>query len=524
MRALTACLGVAGCVILAGCSSGPAAPRDAQVLGTVHDSRGRWNPFLADNDMSLDPANGDFVRDFALSATGGRNGDGIYALRFSTGHSLDGLCRADPVAPAGPLLCGAAGRLRGGNLIFRVPRDGTYRVRFDPATGRYGITPPVAVLDRIESMQINGFVHDDESGLETLRDGRVRPAAKWDETLASHQMHRDADGTWVKTLHLSARGGHEHNGVYQFLFSANGNDDWGFCAANDAPGHLRGGCGYASRPGRVDESAVVIRVVRDGDYTIRVRPADLRYRIDPPVESLNRLESFQVNGSVVPRPWVLSDPAHRMTRRADGTWARTLHLVPDGGEAGNGIYVMNFSIGADWALDGIAWGGRWGYVWHALPQESNILFRVTRAGDYTVVLDPAAGRFSVEPPVVPLPRIATLKILGGFAVFADDGGKGWNLDDPRHAMTTRDGRRFVCDIPMRQGEAVLYKYAANDAGWSWGLTDYPYDGEARLSFHGNPPPLEFVAAEAGLYRFHADVVSGRYGVVRIDGTSGETGK
>lgn len=523
-RVLGACL--LGFVLLAGCAAPPAAPGEgtAQLLGTVHDTRGRWNPFLAENDMTPDPAGG-FFRDVALSAAGGRNGDGVYAIRFSTGHGLEGAFKADPAAPEGPLLSGAAAVRRGGNLLFRVPVDGAYRIRFDPQDGSHAIVPPVAVLRRIDSMQVNGFVYDAEDGHETVAGGLVRPAAKWDETRPSHQMTRRADGSWEKAMHLSARGGHEKNGVYQFLFSANRNDDWGFCAANDAaPGTLRGGCGYASRLGRIDESALVVRVARDGDYTLRIWPGELRYAIDPPVESLNALPDFQLNGSVMKKPWVLADPEHRMTRRADGLWEKTVHLSPTGGEAGNGIYVMNFSIGAEWALDGIATGGRWGYVWHSLPQESNILFRVEKAGDYTVTLDPAANRFAVTPPVAPLPAVTSLKILGSFAAFADDGKGGWNHLDARHAMQSRDGRLFTRDIPLKAGESVAYKYAANDAGWSLGLTDYPYDGEARLSSHGDPPPLRHTAAQAGTYRFHADVTTGRYGVDFVGETSQESRK
>jgi hypothetical protein len=521
--AVIACL--SACLLATGGAATAAEPGDgtAQLLGTVNDTRGRWNPFLSENDMTAD-ASGGFYRDVALSATGGRNGDGVYALRFSTGRRLDGVFKIDPAAPNGRLLSGEEAVRRGGNLLVRVPADGIYRIRFDPRDGSHGITPPVEVLGRITSMQVNGFVHDHEGDHETVVGGLVRPAAKWDETLPGHQMVRRDDGSWEKVLRLSATGGHQKNGVYQFLFSADRNDDRGFCAVNGEPGRLRAGCGYASRLGRIDESAVVIRVAADGDYTLRVWPDELRYTVDPPVESLNALPDFQINGSVVAKPWALDDPDHRMTRRADGVWEKTVHLTPSGGDAGNGIHVMNFSIGAQWALDGIATGGRWGHTWHSLPQESNILFRVERAGDYTVTLDPAAGRFAVDPPVVPLPTITSLKILGSFSALADDGKQGWNHQDARHAMASADGHLFVRDLPLKAGESVAYKYAADDAGWSLGFTDYPYDGEARLSSHGDPPPLSFTAGEAGIHRFHADVVTGRHGVDFVGKTSQESGK
>src|SRR5579872_1954621 len=61
-------------------------PASVQLLGTVHDTRGRWNPFLADNDMAPQGQSGDYLWQGWLAADGGRNGDGIYAIRFTTDH------------------------------------------------------------------------------------------------------------------------------------------------------------------------------------------------------------------------------------------------------------------------------------------------------------------------------------------------------------------------------------------------------------------------------------------------------
>jgi hypothetical protein len=493
-------------LLLAGC-----ARPTAQLLGTVNDTRGAWNPFLAENDMVWDPAAGEYSKTVRLSASGGRNADGVYALRFAANHTVREAYKADPAAPVGRLATGEAAA-NADNVLFAVPADGEYTVRFSPRRQSYSITPPVRAITRIESMQINGFVHDAEGGLEQVMNGHTRPAPKWDETLPDHQMRANPDGSWTAVLPLSAHGGHERNGVYQFLFSANANGDWGFCGANGRPGRLFAGCGYNSRSGRVDESAVVIRVPRDADYAITVFPAERRFTVSPEVELLNALPSFQLNGSVQTRPWDIAAAEHQMARRSDGTWEKTVRLAPDGGEGKNGLYVMNFSIGSEWGLDGIAFGGRWGEVWHAVPQESNILFRVKSVGDYTVRLDPAAGTFSVTPPVEPVERITSLKIAGNFSEFADDGQQGWNLSDPAHAMQSADGRVFTRVLTLKAGAGYQYKYAANDAGWSWGLTDYPYDGERRLAMHGNPPPLSFTAAQSGPHRFTADVVTGTYTV------------
>ena len=517
----TEALVLAAVLILSGCTGKFAVLQEidnsAQLLGTVHDSRGAWNPFLKENDMILDADTDDYVRQVPLSVHGGRNADGIYAIRFSLGRHLSGVHKADQNDPEHRLVTGKEARTAG-NILFAVPQDGVYTIRFSPQHRRYSITPSVRHLKHIDSMQINGFVHDTEGDEEVIVNGRVRPAQKWDERQPSHQMSGNIDGSWSKTLPLVTTGGHNRDGVYQFLFSAGANGDWGFCADNRNPGQLLGGCGYNSRTGAIDESAIVIRVPDNGNYTVTMNPATMKFSVSPEVEILNSLPNFQINGSVHKSSWLLSASEHQMIRRGDGRWEKTLALTPSGGEAGNGWYAINFSIGALWALDGIGSGGRWGHTWHAVPQEHNILFRVNQAGNYTVTLDPDAGRFDITPPVEPLETILSLKIAGSFEELANDGANGWNLTDPRHAMRSIDGRVFTQDFNLLAGRTYEYKYAANDAGWSWGMADYPYDGERRLASHGNPPPLKFTAQHDGLHRFTADVVSGHYGVVFIGNT------
>lgn len=486
-------------------------PASVQLLGTVHDTRGRWNPFLSDNDMAPQGENGVYLWQGWLAADGGRNGDGIYAVRFATDHRLDGTCKADPMAPASRAVCGPVAQAD--NILFRVPADGQYSVRFSASRHTFTIDPPVTAQTRIESMQINGFVFDTEGSVESVTNGRTRPAEKWDESRASHRMYPLANGGFTKRLALSANGGHEHNGVYQFLFSANGNGDWGYCAINGQPGRLAGGCGYSSRVGRIDESAVVIRVPHDDEYTITVFPDEYRYTVAPVVEILNALPSFQLNGTVFAEPWKPTAADHQMTRHADGRWEKVVRLVPDGGPDRNGIYAISFSIGQEFALDSIAFGGRWGETWHALPQESNILFRVRQAGDYTISLDPAADRFVVSPAVDPIETIQSMKIAGNFDAFADDGSGGWTLSDSRHRMEDAGHGLFTRVLRLHAGGIYNYKYAANDAGWAWSFADYPYDGELRLALHGDPPPLRFVPERSGLYRFEADVVTGRYSIL-----------
>jgi hypothetical protein len=254
--------------------------------------------------------------------------------------------------------------------------------------------------------------------------------------------------------------------------------------------------------GRIDESAVVIRVPRDDEYTITVFPDEYRYTITPTVEILNALPSFQLNGTVFADPWRPTAADHQMTRRADGRWEKVVRLTPDSGPNGNGIYAVSFSISQEFALDSIAFGGRWGEAWHALPQESNILFQVRQGGEYTIVLDPATDHFAISPAVDPIETIRSLKIAGNFDEFVGDGSSGWTLSDPRHRMEADGHGLFTRVLRLRAGGIYDYKYAANDAGWAWSLADYPYDGERRLALHGD-------RRRCGLFRSVQDCTASR---------------
>ena len=477
----------------------------AQLVGTIREGRARWNPFSADNDMASAP-DGTFASKLHLNASGGRNADGIYTMRFFTNHSLRQVYKRENTP--GRLVTGPDSSFAG-NIVFKVPTSGDYTVTFDPSRAAYKISPDVVELTKIESMQLNGFVHDREGGTECFDGRRTRPAEMWDEWKPSHEMRKKNDGAWEISLPLSATGGHEKNGIYQCLLSANNNSDWGFGSILGKPGRLSGGNGYDSRVGHIEESAIVFRVADDGVYTIRAWPDAHRFEISPPVEFF-QVARYQVDGDVVPDPWNAAAPSHDMEKGPDGLWHKKMHLKTNGGT--KGIYSMNFSIDGNWALDSIGYGGEWGKTWHSAPQEWNLLFRVPADGDYKITLDPANETFSFDPPVLPVCGIESLQISGDFDQFAGDGKGGWNPLDPMHDMQTADGRVFTKSLRLTGGKNYIYKFTANRAGWGRSLVDYPYDGYRRLAPHGSPPPIVFQCPRDGEYRFTADVVSGDYDV------------
>ena len=507
LRLLVASLALAATTLPAVAGDHPAT---AQLLGTVHATRTAWNPFATANEMRRQD-DGSFTADLTLRTDGGRNQDGIYALRFVTDRELRQTYKRGK--DAGTLVTGPDARFAG-NVVFRVPADGTYRVTFDPATAKYSFRPAVDEIERIDSMQLNGFVHDREGSTEAFDGRRTRPAEMWDEWVPAHELKKGADGSWSIELPLKSNGGHQKNGVYQALLSANHVGDWGYSAILGQPGRLAGGNGYNSRVGHAEETAIVFKVVRDGNYKLTVWPGQYRFEISPSVEFFPGT-SYQVNGDVVPDPWNPQAPGHEMTLARDGTFFKLMPLKSNGGAGGKGVYRMNFSIDGQWALDSIGFGGDWGRTWHSAPQEWTLLFRVPADGDYRVTLDPARGRFTIDPPVTPVVRVESLQIFGNFEVFAGDGQGGWNPAAPDHDMQATGHGVFTRDIRLSAGRSYQYKYGANWSHWAWTLADYPYDGERRLAPHGDPAPLQFTAPRDGIYRFVADTESGDYSVFLV---------
>ena len=272
----------------------------------------------------------------------------------------------------------------------------------------------------------------------------------------------------------------------------------------------------ASGSPECDQYACSAGITEDGEYKFTVNPQELRYTISPAVVCLNNLDRIQVNGSILGEPWNPKAKEHEMARGEDGIWRKKVELYKNGGEAGNGIYVMNFSIDSEWFLDGTGMGGAWGKTWHILPQESNIMFQVLKDGEYEIRLDTVKNSFSIFPEVKPITKFYSLRIVGNFEEFENDGSGGWSPFQALHDMQTSDGVTFSRDLRLIQGKAYQYKYTANNAGWGWVFNDYPWDGYRKLALHGNMAPFEFKPDTTGIYRFSANVVTGEYLVKKIE--------
>jgi hypothetical protein len=502
----------------------------AQLLGTVNNRRGRWNPFLPENNM--EKAGARYSKQLELRAQGGRHGDGVYAFRFVTNHNLRQTYKADHQDTddqGKPQLVSGEQSHQAQNVIIKVAQDGQYRFDFDPAANTFAVSPAPEFLTSIESVQLNGFVWDDEDDFQ-----------KFDETRGAHEMTPNGDW-WELTVSLKTDGGMtgRDDGVYQFLFSANRNEDWGFAGFNAGGGQrLAGGTGFGSSGGQSRHSAITIKVVQNGDYTIRIHPREYLWEVRPsggapPVEYLNDLQSFQLlgkDGQFDPtREETMMQPAggHR--------WSKTVELEP-------GVCGMNFAINRELFLDTMALGA-WldsshetrlvGRAWHGKPNEPNVFFEVKEKGQVKFTYDADTDEFAIEPlggaVIEAKATIDTLQIVG-------DPVGNWEPTDPANNMQRIGESLFTKTIRLEGGKNYAYKITANNWPWKWTFADYELDGYGddygglnpdpansrledlkrygHLTTHGNPEPLQVQADETADYKFTVNLESGAYAVHR----------
>ncbi|MDJ0575393.1 MAG: hypothetical protein QNJ65_09550 [Xenococcaceae cyanobacterium MO_234.B1] len=505
----------------------------AQLLGTVNNNRGRWNPFLPENNMAKDGKI--YYKKVELKADGGRHHDGVYAFRFVTNHDLYQTFKADhnQVDSTGkPQLLDGEQASQAQNIMVKIDRDGVYKISFNPRTADYNVTPQPTYLTKIESVELNGFVWDDENMFQ-----------KFDETSPNHEMTKNADW-WEITIPLKTTGGIDFraDGVYQFLFSANNNEDWGFGAYNNGQGMLTGGTGFGSSGGQSKHSAITVQVFADGDYTLRMNPSQYKFEvISPkgvkPPKIWNDITSFQLLGSFYPDNQF--DPTiseHNLNNIGDNIWTKTLQLEP-------GIYGANVGISGELFLDTMALGA-WlesdqpnkliGKNWHGKPNEPNIFFQVKEPGNYQFTYDDARDQFSLESldniPWSPLVTIDTLQLVGSFAQPL----QAWNPTSTANNLEKVGENIFTKDVKLEANRQYNYKYTANNWGWLWVFSDYELDEYGhdflgrnpdpinssledletygQLTTHGDPPPLAFTPTTSGCYTFTANLETGAYSV------------
>jgi len=522
------------------------------VIGNVHSRRWRWNPFDIDHDLVRVDEHL-WQRPLRLEAARGLDHSGHYAMRLvlnhnprrqikasGSSHSTDICCWNMDIDPFGNLY---------NNLRFKVHQDGEVLLRYDsskqtvtllPSGGQEGNPSWVEPIEAIKSYQLNGFVWDDLdmfNKFQTRRPGR------------SFQL--EPDGNWLLDVPLKRDGGIDFraDGVYQFLISAEFEEDYGFACLNDGQGSLVSGSGFGSSHGTSMHSGCTIKVNLDGLYRFRLVDLQSKPRIEvlapdgSPVPLLNNRDSISLLGSVFnDSPFDPTVEGRILMPHGDDPSLLSLDL-----DVGSGQHVVNFAIGSELFLDTMGFGC-WlddpdssegsvlrGLAWHGKPQEWNIYFELSQASrlrfsyqldrdEFSIAVVDGSGRLK------PTTALNCLSLVGSF----EDPLEAWNPKSPANLMEYVGGGRYQRCVHLKAGITYSYKYVANCSDWHMVFADYELDSygvdfsgnnpaagdpsqsllkrHGQLTTHGNPPALSYTSIHTGPHRFFADVISGAYSV------------
>jgi hypothetical protein len=519
------------------------------MIGNLTARRWRWNPFIADQDFTY-VGNSTWERRVFLESSKGPEHTANFSLRLIVNHNSHRQLKCKDV-DVHSLTWNLAEDYNGmahANINFRLKIDAEILFRFNSETMQLQIIPMgivsdlVAIVEPIiefKSYELNGFVWDDLSMFDKFRC-----------RLPGRSFVNISPFKWSLDLPLKATGGIDFraDGVYQFLISADGEEDYGFSALNDGSGKLVRGSGFSSSHGSSMHSGCTIKVKEDGIYRfmLDVNPESPKIEVlgltksNP--EYLNSRFSIQLLGTVyADNQFDPTVPGRTLTA---GSSENNLVLDLD---VKAGKHCINFGIGSELFLDTMGFGC-WldldpaqpskslrGMAWHGKPQEWNILFELNVdsrlrfhycLNDDNFGIDILSGGGFLKP----ITELSELSLVGNFP----EPLKAWDPESPANLMEIIGGGRFHRTVLLKAGETYTYKYVANRTPWQMVFADYELDclgtdftgshpspGDAsvsslkrfgQLTSHGNPPALSFTAIHTGPYRFFADVITGAYNV------------
>jgi hypothetical protein len=523
------------------------------IIGSVHCRRSRWNPFNAENDM-VRLLDGRWQSSLRLDGPRVPGFSAAYSLRLVINHNPRRQLKAVAVTGHSWQLQECDLGAGAHNVNFRIHADQELLFRYDPESLQLAIlagagTESLEPVTSFSSYELNGFVWDD---LDMFK--------KFNPHVPNRSFLRQRDDLWSIDVPLRHNGGIDFraDGVYQFLISAQGEEDFGFAAINDGKGTLVRGSGFSSSHGTSLHSACTVRVQKDGLYrfslhdpegkphfTVQsVAAAEGRSDKSAEPEMLNNRCNLQLLGTVfADAPFDPTKPGRQLKPTSQDELFE-LEVDVKAGE-----HAINFAIDAELFLDTMGFGC-WidlpahggskelqGIAWHGKPQEWNIAFHLDQDSRLKVRYDRSRDRFSLSvigPGLLhPTTDLRELSLVGSF----ESPMVAWDPTHPANIMQPVGGGRFERCLQLQAGTTYTYKYVANWSAWNLVFADYELDGMGsdlaggnpdpgqpshsslrhygQLTTHGNPPPLEFTPIISGFYRFFADVITGAYAVIPL---------
>lgn len=522
------------------------------LLGTIHRRRWRWNPFETALDM-VKVTDTTWRLCHVVDGPQPPDVNGLYSLRLVINHSHKRQLKtslSEKKSGVFDLIETHDGRSTN-NINFSIDITQLLVIEFDSQSMQLTIAPSAGFetfhhIDSFKSFQLNGFPWDNLNMFE-----------KFDPRLNGREFVKQSDELWTIDVPLLKTGGIDFraDGVYQFLISADHDEDLGFSALNDGQSSLVQGTGFGSSHGSSIHSGCTIHVYDDGEYRFNlhdpssdephfsVSPSPANPSLKKP-DVLNNRISFQLLGSVFEaNQFDPTDPG-RLMNRIEGSGKVSIKV-----DVKSGFHVVNIGISSELFLDTMGLGC-WIDInddrpstslecvtWHGKPHELNICFKLDVDSNLEFIFDPETDRLSIRivsgsGQLTPVSYVESMSLVGSFDNV--DTLDAWNPESPLNLMNSLQPGCFDRVVPLVAGKNYSYKYVANRSPWALVYADYELDcfgfdfsGSnpdaadpsrrslkrfGQLTSHGNPPALEFIPTHTGNYRFFADIIHGGYSV------------
>ncbi len=518
------------------------------LIGNIHTSRWGWNPFNKNIDMTPLPEG---KWQFNLKVDGSDLNDykTAYSFRIIINHNPRRQLKVNNIKGDKWFLKEQLSGESLTNINFYSLCNQEISIVYDEIDSNLIIESnnedrkKIQIVESFKSYQINGFVWDDLNMFE-----------KFNPTIGHKSFSKINDQLWSIDLTLKENGGIDFrsDGVYQFLISADFQEDFGFAALNDGKGTLVNGSGFSSSHGTSEHSGCTVKINKTAKYRINLHnPESLNPSFsiksiesieeDMKPKILNSTSSFQILGTIFDEDSfnpLISNRALKETSK--GVFEIELSVEP-------GDHSINFAINNELFLDTMGLGC-WldidmnsptkklsGIAWHGKPQEFNIGFSLNKKSLLKFSYHEQNDKFEIEvldgeANLRPVDSIESLSIVGNFDLPLEE----WNPLSPANLMNKISSDRFERVINLEAGKKYTYKYVANKSNWTMVFADYELDCKGfdfrgdndfsgrptqstlrkygQLTTHGNPPTLEVEPIASGPYLFYADITTGSYSV------------
>jgi hypothetical protein len=525
------------------------------LIGNVHRRRWKWNPFDTELEM-VQVSSTCWQLSVPVEGTNLPDVSGLYSIRLAVNHSMRNQLKFNPFETkiSGALLWPLQQSEDGSglhNINFKSSVSQVILFKFDTSDMSLRLIPSagaatVEPITSFSSYQLNGFVWDSLNMFE-----------KFDPRLKGRDFERQSDDLWTIDVPLLKNGGIDFraDGVYQFLISADYEEDFGFSSLNDGQGSLVQGTGFGSSHGTSFHSGCTVRVYEDSIYrfslhnpmspspSITVDYADDKRNDGKSPDLLNDRKSYQLLGSIFDQnQFDPTDPAREMHPVAGTPYVGMVTKVKAG------FHVVNIGISSELFLDTMGLGCWLDLenvksqksikctTWHGKPHELNICFKLDHESMLEFMFDPSTDRLTVDvvegdATLLPIDTIDALSLVGSF----DQPMAAWDPTSKLNIMNPLGPGRFEKVLQLEAGTTYNYKYVANSSPWALVYADYeldckgynfsgsnPYSADpslgslkhyGQLTSHGNPPALEFTPTHSGCYRFYVDLIIGGYSVL-----------